>query len=138
MSTCSQVDAPACGPVGPHLMASANGEHLFRRAIIQSAPLGIRTGRQRMTAAMTRGARNLAAEMSAAEILTHQQRVLRASARFGLRGGMPFGIQYGRAPLPPEDQVESALDMAADIPVLIGTNADETSFFTSPFHRSPR
>ena len=44
---------------------------------------------------------------------------------------MPFGIQYGRAPLPPEDQVESALDMAADIPVLIGTNTDETSFFTS-------
>ena len=62
-----------------HLMASANGEHLFRRAIIQSAPLGIRTGRQRMTAAMIRDARYLAAaEMSAAEILTRQQRVLRA------------------------------------------------------------
>ena len=83
-----------------HLMASANGEHLFRRAIIQSAPLGIRTGRQRMTAAMTRGARNLSAEMSAAEILARQQRVLRGSARFGLRGGMPFGVQYGRPPLP--------------------------------------
>jgi len=114
-----------------HLMASANGEHLFRRAIIQSAPLGIRTGRRRMTAAMIRGARNLAAEMSAAEILTRQQRVLRASARFGLRGGMPFGVQYGRPPLPPEDQVESALDKAAGIPVLIGTNTDETSFFIS-------
>ena len=114
-----------------HLMASANGEHLFRRDIIQSAPLGIRTGRQRMTAAMTRGARNLAADMSAAEILTHQQHVLRASARFGLRGGMPFAVQYGQPPLPPEDQVENALDKAADIPVLIGTNTDETSFFTS-------
>jgi hypothetical protein len=33
-------------------MASAHGEHLFRRAIIQSAPLAIRTGRQRMTAAL--------------------------------------------------------------------------------------
>jgi para-nitrobenzyl esterase len=114
-----------------HLMASANGEHLFRRAIIQSAPLGILTARQRMTAAITRGARNLSAEMSVAEILARQQRVLRGSARFGLRGGMPFGVQYGRPPLPPEDQVENALNKAADIPVLIGTNADETSFFTS-------
>jgi para-nitrobenzyl esterase len=114
-----------------HLMASANGEHLFRRAIIQSAPLGIRTARQRMTAAMTRAARNLSTEMSAAEILARQQRLLRGSARFGLRGGMPFGVQYGRPPLPPEDQVENALNKASDIPVLIGTNTDETSFFTS-------
>src|SRR4029079_9074307 len=114
-----------------HLMASAKGEHLFRRAIIQSAPLGMRTRRQRLNAAMTRDAGNLAADMSAAEILTRQQRLLRASARYGLRGGMPFGVQYGRPPLPPEDQVESALNKAADIPVLIGTNTDETSFFTS-------
>ncbi|HEY5979796.1 MAG TPA: carboxylesterase family protein [Microlunatus sp.] len=114
-----------------HLMASANGEPLFRRAIIQSAPLGILTGRQRMNAAMTRGARHLTADLAAAEILASQQRLARASARFGLRGGMPFGVQYGRPPLPPEDQIETALNKAAEIPVLIGTNADETSFFTS-------
>ena len=42
---------------------------------------------------------------------------------------MAFGVQYGQPPLPPEDEVEAAWDTNARIGVLIGTTADETSFF---------
>ena len=118
-----------------HLLAAARGERLFRRAIVQSAPLGIRTARERMTEVMARAARNprrpgaLRTDTPVAAVLVRQRSVLRSAARFGLRAGMAFGVQYGHPPLPPEDEVEATWDAEAHVDLMIGTNDDESSFF---------
>lgn len=111
-----------------HLLA-AQGERLFDRAIVQSAPLGIITARARMTAVMARAASGLEADTPVAKVLAREPRVVRSAARFGLRGAMAFGVQYGHDPLPAEDAVEAAWDAHADLQLLIGTNADEATFF---------
>lgn len=112
-----------------HLLAADGGERLFHRAIVQSAPLGILTARQRMTAVMARAAAGLGADTPVAEILAREPQVVRSATRFGLRGAMAFGVQYGHDPLPSEDAVETAWDTHPDLPLLIGTNGDESAFF---------
>ncbi|WP_333782872.1 carboxylesterase family protein [Arthrobacter sp. H14] len=112
-----------------HLLAAAKGERLFHKAIVQSAPLGIARGRQRMTAAMLRATQDLDPALPAAAVLELERNVIRAGARHGLRSTMPFGIQYGHPPLPDEAEVEAAWDAAVDVPLLIGTTANETRFF---------
>ncbi|MBK0296488.1 carboxylesterase family protein, partial [Bacillus sp. S34] len=49
----------AGGDAAAHLMISEGTAGLFRRAIIQSAPLGLSRGRARMNAAMVRAVGNL-------------------------------------------------------------------------------
>lgn len=115
-----------------HLMVADGARGLFRRAIVQSAPLGIVRGRTAMAAAMAEEARTIPDDATAAEVVTHYDRVSRRAKAFGLLSAMPFGTQYGHAPLPAEDALEVAWnDVAPDIDLLIGTNHRETSFFVS-------
>ena len=120
----------AGGDAVAHLMATPDAAALFRRAIIQSPPLGISRRREQMTAAMAEAARHVTAEQATAGVVALQPEVERRSATFGLVAGMPFGTQYGHPPLPPEDEVDRAWErVAPDVDVLIGHTSEEAKFF---------
>ncbi|MEU2674549.1 carboxylesterase family protein [Streptomyces sp. NPDC007164] len=71
------------------LMATENAASLFTRAIIQSAPLGIMRGRERLNRAVSRRANAIRATTPIAAVADVQADVIRAGAPFGLKSGMP-------------------------------------------------
>ncbi len=114
-----------------HLMIAEGAEGLFQKAIIQSAPLGIMRGRSRMSALMAREAAKTADDAPLAEHVGAEERVARWALPFGLRGAMPFGVQYGFSPLPPESELEEAWESAARrYEIMIGHTSREASLFT--------
>jgi para-nitrobenzyl esterase len=120
----------AGGDAIAHLMISEGAQDLFRRAIIQSAPLGISLGRHRMTEAMLKIASRVAHDAPTEDVIAAQASVLSASQGFGWPASMPFGTQYGHHPLPPEAEIDSAWARCARrFDVLIGSTAEEGSFF---------
>lgn len=120
----------AGGDAIAHLMASPDAPSLFQRAIIQSAPLGISRGREKMNHAMGIAAEAVTEETPAMEVVAVEDRVSQVARKFGLMAAMPFGTQYGHPPLPPEADIEAAWDATApDIEVLIGHTADEARLF---------
>ncbi|WP_062736984.1 carboxylesterase family protein [Kocuria turfanensis] len=120
----------AGGDAVAHLMAVPGAETLFRRAVIQSPPLGIARGRERMNAAMAAAAEVVTAGMPAADVVAAQAEVERHAAPFGLLGAMPFGTQYGHHPLPAEKEIDAAWDrVAPHIDVLIGHTTEEARLY---------
>jgi len=122
----------AGGDAIAHLMISEGAEDLFQRVIIQSAPLGITYGRSAMTAAMLEavGAPRRVAPID--EVVAMQAVAEKSARGFGLPGGMPFGIQYGLAPVPDEPARTAAWRGAANrIDVLIGHTAEEAALFAA-------
>ncbi|GGG69181.1 carboxylic ester hydrolase [Kocuria dechangensis] len=113
-----------------HLMATDEAPSLFRRAIIQSPPLGIARGRAKMTEAMCQAAEVVTADTPAEDVVATQAEVEAHASSFGLMGAMPFGTQYGHHPLPHEEQIEATWDRAAPhIDVLIGHTAEEAGLY---------
>jgi len=113
-----------------HLMISEGARGLFRRAIVQSAPLGLSRGRARMNRAMVRAVGSVAADTSLDEVLERQALATKAGGRYGLAGGMPFGTQYGFAPLPAERDTDRAWrSVAPEVDVLIGSGSDEAGMY---------
>lgn len=120
----------AGGDAIAHLMIAEGTKDLFQRVIMQSAPLGLMYGREKMTAMMQAIAADIPETATVAEILSKQSRIAILATKFGLKGGMPFGSQYGHAPLPKETELAKAwLQCAPNYEVLIGFNDEETSFF---------
>ncbi|MDQ0754618.1 carboxylesterase family protein [Arthrobacter sp. B3I4] len=120
----------AGGDAVAHLMATPEAPALFRRAIIQSAPLGITRGRAKMSAAMGVAAEDITEETPAMDVVAAEARVSQAARKFGLIAAMPFGTQYGHAPLPPEPDIEDAWNATAPgIEVLIGHTSEEARMF---------
>jgi len=63
-------------------------------------------------------------------VLARERDVGHAARGFGLKSAMPFGLQYGAPPLPPEAPTEQAwAAVAPRVDVLIGATAEETRFF---------
>jgi para-nitrobenzyl esterase len=112
-----------------HLLATPDAASLFDRVILQSAPLGIRSGRAEMSAAMFAEAADLTPDAPLQEILERHPRVSAAASTFGLASAMAFGVQYGYAPLPDEDGIEDAWRASAGIPLLVGFNSNESRMF---------
>jgi para-nitrobenzyl esterase len=113
-----------------HLMISEGARGLFRRAIVQSAPLGITRGRSRMNRAMVEAVGTPPRNAPVSQVLALQAVAERAARRFGLRGGMAFGLQYGQAPLPAETDRDAAWrEVAPDVDLLIGSTSEETGLF---------
>lgn len=113
-----------------HLMATPEASRLFQRAIVQSAPFGISRGRAAMIEAMNDAAADITAATPVTDVLDRQNEVEKAASGFGLRSGMPFGTQYGQAPLPAEDRIDTAYDdIAPEIAVLVGHTAQEAALF---------
>ncbi len=120
----------AGGDAVAHLMATPDAASLFQRAIIQSAPMGISRGRKRMNAAMGVAAEAVTEDTPAMDVVAMETEVTRAARKFGLMAAMPFGTQYGHAPLPAETEIEAAWNAAAPrIQVLIGHTAEEALLF---------
>lgn len=113
-----------------HLMTLPEAPELFSRAIIQSAPLGIRSGRAPMSRAMFEACAELTAATPLPELLERQSRVTTIGSGFGLPGMMPFGCQYGLEPLPAEERVPAAWEANAPrITVLVGHTSEEARLF---------
>ncbi|MBT2502279.1 carboxylesterase family protein [Curtobacterium sp. ISL-83] len=120
----------AGGDAAAHLMISEGTAGLFRRVIVQSAPLGLSRGRARMNRATMRAVGAIHADTPLEDLLERQAIGTRAAAPYGLAGGMPFGTQYGFAPLPAERDLDTAWSrVAPDIDVLIGSASDETGMY---------
>jgi para-nitrobenzyl esterase len=113
-----------------HLIAADGSDGLFHRVILQSPPLGIRTGRAEMQDRMRAAAGTLDRTGPIEELFAAQARAKAAAAGSGLRSAMPFGPRYGRAPLPAEDRIEDVWrERAPGLDVLVSWNRDETAFF---------
>lgn len=120
----------AGGDAVAHLMATPGAAGMFRRAIIQSAPLGIALGREAMYAAMAQAAREVTVDTPTEAVLELQTRAAAAAAPYRLLAAMPFGTQYGVEPLPAEDEVAAAwAAVAPEIDVLIGYTSEEARLF---------
>lgn len=120
----------AGGDAAAHLMVSEGAAGLFRRVIVQSAPLGLSRRRARMNRAMLRAVGSLQADTPLDELLERQGLGNRAAAPYGLAGGMPYGTQYGFAPLPAERDLDRAWSgVARDVDVLIGSGSDEAGLY---------
>ena len=112
------------------LMLTAEAPRLFRRAILHSAPLGLTRNRQRMLRAMSRAVSEVSSTASTTEVLARESAVIKAARWQGLKSGMPFGPEFGAAPLPPETAIDATwAAVAPHIDVLIGATAEETRFF---------
>jgi para-nitrobenzyl esterase len=110
------------------LMLCEQTTGLFQRAIIQSAPLGIRDGRDAMTAAM----RTAANAITTGELIDAQTAAVAAAAPFGLIGSMPFGPIMGSDPLPPASHADDRLgDVARRIELLVGYTRDDGAPFVA-------
>jgi len=129
----------AGGDAVAHLMIAEGTEGLFARVIIQSAPLGISRNRAGMNAAMAREARGIPADAPVSDVVAAQARVAAKARPYGLRATMPFGTQYGRHPLPPEDAVDRAWEQVAGrVDVLVGYNDREVALFVPAVPRLGR
>ncbi|MGO1384785.1 MAG: carboxylesterase family protein [Arachnia sp.] len=113
-----------------HLMISEGAAGLFRRAIIQSPPLGITRGRSAMSATMRGRLHDLPPVLTNEDMVEQQKGLVRGLGRFGWIAAMPFGIQYGHHPVPVETALDDAWMAAAPgVDVLIGSNNRETALF---------
>lgn len=118
------------GDAVAHLMISDGVEGLFHRVIIQSAPLGLRHHRQKMSEEFLRKTDHLKDEKDPLEMMDKYRNFVPSVLKYGLKAAMPFGVQYGFPPLCRENEtLEKWQQNAGKIDVLIGLNNDETSFY---------
>jgi para-nitrobenzyl esterase len=114
------------------LMACESTEGLFGRVIVQSAPLGLRAGRDAVyTAARAAFAAHFTDDpltVPASEVLKAERAVTRAVRRFGPAGGMPFGPISRQDPIS-ADPVATLLKRAGRVEMLIGHTKDDASPF---------
>ncbi|QWC84273.1 carboxylesterase family protein [Nocardioidaceae bacterium] len=125
----------AGGDAVAHLMVAQGTERLFERAVVMSAPLGITTGREKMTAAMVEAVTGSVADPRTApveDLVAAQDTAVAAAAPFGLVAAMPFGVEYGRHPLPPEAEMDAAWRaVAPDVELLIGATDREVALYAA-------
>lgn len=122
----------AGGDAAAHLMIAEGTRGLFRRAIVQSAPFGLMKSRSKMNAVMSRTASTVAPDAHWEEVTAAQSTVEKAASRFGLKGQMPFGVQYGHHPLPAEKDLDTAWrEVAPNVDVLVGYTTREVALFAA-------
>lgn len=113
-----------------HLMISEGVEDLFQRVIIQSAPLGLRHSRQKMSAEFLKKTEFLKDEADVLRIADEYRKHVPAVIKYGLKAAMPFGTQYGFPPLCEENETVEQWKLAAGkYDILIGLNDNETAFY---------
>ncbi|QQV01912.1 MULTISPECIES: carboxylesterase family protein [Chryseobacterium] len=119
-----------------HLMISEGVEGLFHRAIIQSAPLGFRHKRQKMSEEFFLKTGELKNENDVIKMVNSYEKFLPSFRKFGLKTSMPFCTQYGFPPLCKEEESLSLWRKnASKYDVLIGSNHDETAFYVKTAER---
>lgn len=113
-----------------HLMIAEGVEGLFKRVIIQSAPLGLRENRKKMTAEFLKKTENLKNGSDVLKMIDEYKKKRPSVFKYGLKAAMPFSVQYGYPPLCNEEEaVGMWKKQAKQYDVLIGLNHDETAFY---------
>lgn len=113
-----------------HLMISEGIENLFQRLIIQSAPLGFRLKRSKMSLEFFQKTAFLKDEEDPLKMTESYSKFLPSFMRYGLKTSMPFCTQYGYPPLCKEEEsFPKWKENAKKYDVLIGLNHDETAFY---------
>ncbi|WP_062204320.1 carboxylesterase family protein [Demequina salsinemoris] len=107
------------------LLAVPEAQGLFRRAILQSAPLGIDDRRDGMHRTMRGVVAPVDPGMGLDEVYRAQEDIYRATKRHGLKGLMPFGPQWGRHPLPPESRRATETARASRVDLMVGHLSQE-------------
>lgn len=117
------------------LLMSEAADGLYSRAIIQSAPLDMRYGRDAMTAAMRVAAAESLGGLDAStatveQLHRAQMAAIAASQTFGLTSGLAFGPILGVDPLPAAAMVGTRLShVARSVDLLVGcTKRDAAPF----------
>ena len=125
------------------MILSPAADGLFQRAIVQSAPLGLRDGRDKMTAELGLVARRSLGDDPAGPdidaVLQAQAAVVDAARRFGSLGGFPLAPVLGAAPLPTVEMVPARLAEAAQrVELFVGSTRDDGAPFVAvdPEHAS--
>jgi para-nitrobenzyl esterase len=116
------------------ILGSDGVEGLFHRAILQSAPLGIRNmDRQDVVESLSSKVGTLLTknhETASIEELLDVQTKLSAAALPFRTGGMPFAPSFGHSPLPERSEFDARLEaVLRRIPVFIGYTKDEGRAF---------
>ncbi len=120
------------GDAVAHLMIADGVEGLFQRVIIQSAPLGLRHRRKKMSAEFCKKTEHIKDETDVMNMSETYKKYVPSLLKYGLKAGMPFSLQYGFTPLCKENEVvDRWKQQAKKYDVLIGMNNDETAFFLS-------
>lgn len=113
-----------------HLMIADIPENLFKRVIIQSAPLLFRNNRKKMFGELSAQFSEYFEEEDALKMIEFDEKLLPKFKKYGWKSLMPFALKYGEAPLPQEEDAEKRWQKnAKNYDVLIGYNRDETSFY---------
>lgn len=113
-----------------HLMISEGGDNLFQRVIIQSAPLGFRRKRSKMSHEFFQKTELLKDETDPLVMTESYLEFLPSFMKYGLKTSMPFCTQYGYPPLCTEEEsLQKWKENAKKYDVLIGLNNDETAFY---------
>jgi para-nitrobenzyl esterase len=121
------------------LMLCEEGDGLFRRAILQSAPMGLLKGRGPMTAAMRKAVADSLSDTAPTDatvdqLLAAQTAAFAAAQPFGAVsvGGMPYAPIAGIAPMPAEEATARRLaDAARRVEILVGYARDDGNAFVS-------
>ncbi|WP_424466627.1 carboxylesterase family protein [Pseudoclavibacter helvolus] len=112
------------------LLALPEAPTLFRRAIIQSAPLNVAGGREEMQGRMLDATAALTPDSAVADVVRAQAAALHVAAEYGLQGAMSFSPQHGQHPLPDTAGVLAARAAnAGSIELLVGWTTEEALLF---------
>jgi para-nitrobenzyl esterase len=115
------------------LLASGEAEGLAHGAILTSAPLGLRQGREAMTAALQAVVDERLGErerLTTDDVLRVQAEVVDAARGFGLPGALPFAPSTGQGPLPDPSALDDALaGVARRVDLLVGWARDDAAAF---------
>ncbi|OBK59854.1 para-nitrobenzyl esterase [Mycobacterium colombiense] len=126
------------------LILSKETTGLFHRALLQSAPLGLRNGREAMTAAMRDAVTDALCsvapgEASVEQLLNAQTAAVKTAQRFGLLGGFPFAPIAGMDPLPAtRDMSRQLADAASRVEILVGYTRNDAAAFVAMDPRGQR
>lgn len=118
------------GDAVAHLLLVEGSEELFKRVIIQSAPLGLRNNRQKMSEEFSNKTKFLNDKKDVLEMVSEYKKFVPSMYKYGLKAAMPFGLQYNFPPFGSEkDTMDLWRKRAQKFDVLIGLNDDETAFY---------
>ncbi len=113
------------------MMLAADADGLYQRAIVQSAPLGLRVGRTEMVEALRARLGGLLGDPSTAstdEILTAQRELAVVASSYKSVGALPFGTRMGIAPLPAEQTAAARLaEVAQRCELFVGHTSEDAS-----------
>lgn len=118
------------------IMLSDGTGDLYRRAILQSDPMGSMTGRTAMTGKMLEELNLMPVDADVEEVKRVQASILSHVTEKGPAKYLKFGPNYGVFPLPKESEVPDRVkSIAPGHDIIIGTNAREVAVFVSTSKR---